>query len=48
MEVDKQEYNKDEFNSKYGKKKTNFPLQKKDMADVRIMSKKRKRSGESF
>jgi hypothetical protein len=45
---DKQEYNKDEFSSKYGKKKMNMPLQKKDAGDLKIINKKRKRSHESF
>jgi len=43
---DKQEYNKDDYSSKYGKKKTNMPL-KREINDVRIINRKRKRSFES-
>jgi hypothetical protein len=43
---DKQEYNKDDYSSKYGKKKTNMPL-KRENNDARIINRKRKRSFES-
>jgi hypothetical protein len=45
---DKQEYKKDEFSSKYAKKKTNMPFHKKDVNNIKVMNRKRKRSGESI
>jgi hypothetical protein len=46
---DKQAYNKDEFSTKFGKKKQNNPLQRpKEASEIsKAISRKRKRSGDS-